>query len=108
MRPFRDHIRRWHRATWCILLETAYVHYAPSRQQRHLQIGDEPQGLDVQIKAILGRPLGHARFAYVYLDTTYRHGRLGQNMQVVSQLVLGITVGDSGAEAFWRQFVVRI
>jgi transposase-like protein len=73
----------------------------------------------VQVKAFLGRPLDHARFPYVYLDATYLHGRLGRNMQVCSRAVvvaiginalgyrevLGIAVGDSEAEGFWRQFL---
>jgi putative transposase len=77
------------------------------------------QGLDEQVKAFLGRPLDHAHFPYVYLDATYLHGRLGRNLQVVSRAVvvaiginalgyrevLGIAVGDSEAEAFWRQFL---
>jgi putative transposase len=77
------------------------------------------QGLDEQVKALLGRPLDHARFPYVYLDVTYLHGRLGRNMQVCSRAVvvaiginalgyrevLGIAVGDSEAEGFWRQFL---
>jgi len=77
------------------------------------------QGLDEQVKAFLGRPLEHAHFPYVYLDATYLHGRLGRNLQVVSRAVvvaiginalgyrevLGIAVGDSEAEAFWRQFL---
>jgi putative transposase len=77
------------------------------------------QGLDEQVKAFLGRPLDHARFPYVYFDATYLHGRLGCNMQVVSRAVvvaiginalgyrevLGIAVGDSEAEGFWREFL---
>ena len=77
------------------------------------------QGLDDQVKAFLGRPLDHACFPYVYLDATYLHGRLGRNMQVCSRAVvvaiginalgyrevLGIAVGDSEAEGFWRQFL---
>jgi len=77
------------------------------------------QGLDEQVKAFLGRPLDHARFPYVYLDATYLHGRLGRNLQVCSRAVvvaiginalgyrevLGIAVGDSEAEGFWRQFL---
>jgi putative transposase len=65
------------------------------------------------------RPLDHAHFPYVYLDATYLHGRLGRNLQVVSRAVvvaiginalgfrevLGIAVGDSEAEGFWRQFL---
>ena len=76
-------------------------------------------GLDEQVKAFLGRPLDHARFPYVYLDATYLHGRLGRNLQVCSRAVvvaiginalgyrevLGIAVGDSEAEGFWRQFL---
>ncbi|MCS5693974.1 IS256 family transposase [Cyanobium sp. FGCU-6] len=77
------------------------------------------QGLDEKVKAFLGRPLDHARFPYVYLDATYLHGRLGRTMQVCSRAVvvaiginalgyrevLGIAVGDSEAEGFWRQFL---
>ncbi|QPN71750.1 transposase [Synechococcus sp. CBW1108] len=80
------------------------------------------QGTGEQVKAFLGRPLDHAHFPYVYLDATYLHGRLGQNMQVVSRAVvvaiginvlgyrevLGIAVGDSEAEGFWRQFLGSI
>ena len=80
------------------------------------------QGLDEQVKAFLGRPLDHARFPYVYLDATYLHGRLGRKMQVVSRAVvvaiginalgyrevLGIAVGDSEAEGFWRQFLASL
>jgi putative transposase len=77
------------------------------------------QGLDEQVKAFLGRSLDHARSPYVYLDATNLHGRLGRNLQVVSRAVvvaiginalgyrevLGIAVGDSEAEGFWRQFL---
>ena len=77
------------------------------------------EGLDEQVNAFLCRPLNHSRFPYVYLDATYLHGRLGQNMQVVSRAVvaaiginalgyrevLGIPVSDSEAEGFWRQFL---
>jgi putative transposase len=76
------------------------------------------QGTGVQVKAFLGRPLDHARFPYVYLDAGYLLGCLGRNMQVVSRAVvvrsasmplgyrevLGIAVGGSEAEGFWRQF----
>jgi putative transposase len=85
------------------------------------------QGLEEQVKAFLQRPLVHVRVPYVYLDATYLHGRLGRNLQVVSRAVvvaIGINalgyrevlgnsfeegfadaVGDSEAEAFWRQFL---
>jgi putative transposase len=85
------------------------------------------QGLEEQVKAFLQRPLVHVRVPYVYLDATYLHGRFGRNLQVVSRAVvvaIGINalgyrevlgnsfgegfayaVGDSEAEAFWRQFL---
>ena len=67
----------------------------------------------------MGRPLDHARYPYVYLDATYLYGRLGQNMQVASRAVvvviginaldycevLGIAVGVSEPEGFWRHFL---
>jgi putative transposase len=63
--------------------------------------------------------LDNAHLPYVYLDATYLHGRLGRKLQVVSTAVLvaigvsalgfrevlGIALGDSEAEAFWRQFL---
>ena len=39
----------------------------------------------MQVEAFLGRPLDHSRYPYVFFDDTYLHGRLGQNMQVVSR-----------------------
>lgn len=57
--------------------------------------------------------------AYLYLDATYLHGRLGRAMQVCSRAVvvamgvnadgrrelLGLKVGDSESEPFWSQFL---
>ena len=40
------------------------------------------------MKAFLGLPLDHARYPYVFFDATYLHGRLEQNMQVVSRAVV--------------------
>ena len=40
----------------------------------------------MQVKALLGLPLDHARFPYVYLDATYLHGWLGRNLRFVSGL----------------------
>jgi putative transposase len=56
------------------------------------------QGTGEQVKAFLGRPLDHAHFPYVYLDATYLHGRLGQNMHVVSRAVV-VAIGNRYAEA---------
>ena len=65
--------------------------------------------IDVQVQAFLNRPLEEGGYAYVYLDATYLHGRLGKALQVCSRAVvvamgvnadgrrelLGIQVGDS-------------
>jgi len=75
--------------------------------------------IDVQVQAFLSRPLGASGYAYLYLDATYLHGRLGRAMQVCSRAVvvamgvnadgrrelLGLQVGDSESEAFWSQFI---
>lgn len=80
------------------------------------------QGLDVQVKAFMGRPLDLSHYPYVYLNATYLHDRLCRNLQVVSRAlvvaigikdlgyreVLGIAVGDSEAEGFCRQFLVSL
>ena len=77
------------------------------------------QGLDAQIQAFLERPLDGSRYPYLYLDATYLHGRLGKTLQVCSRAVvvamgvnadgrrelLGLQVGDSESEPFWRQFL---
>ena len=44
----------------------------------------EALGGDEQVKAFLGSPLDHVHFTYVYLHSTYLHGRLGHNLQVIS------------------------
>jgi transposase-like protein len=58
-------------------------------------------------------------YAYLYLDATYLHERLGKAMQVCSRAVvvamgvnadgrrelLGIKVSDSETESFWCQFI---
>jgi putative transposase len=77
------------------------------------------QGLDGQIQAFLERPLGVSRYKYTYLDATYLHGRLGKTLQVCCRAVvvamgvnsdsrrklLGLQVGDSESEPFWREFL---
>jgi putative transposase len=79
------------------------------------------QGLDSQIQAFLERPLDGSRHPYLYLDATYLHGRLGKILQVCSRAVvamgvnadgrrelLGLKVGDSESEPFWREFLVSL
>ncbi|CAK6699427.1 IS256 family transposase [Synechococcus sp. CBW1107] len=75
--------------------------------------------IDMQVQAFLNRPLEATGYAYLYLDATYLHGRLGKAMQVCSRAVvvamgvnadgrrelLGIQVGDSESESFWSAFI---
>jgi putative transposase len=78
-------------------------------------------GLDEVVTAFRGRRLDHAEFPYVYLDATYLHVR-NQSAQVVSMAVvvatgvtavgereiLGLDVGDSEDEVFWRGFLTSL
>ena len=75
--------------------------------------------IDERVQAFLNRPLEATGYAYLYLDATYLHGRLGKAMQVCSRAVvvamgvnadgrrelLGIKVGDSETESFWSEFI---
>jgi transposase-like protein len=74
-------------------------------------------GLDETVGAFRTRRLDHIEFPYVYLDATYLHVR-NQTSQVTSMAVviatgitatgerevLGLDVGDSEDEVFWRGF----
>ena len=74
-------------------------------------------GLDESVTAFRSRPLHHTEFPYVFLDATYLHvRRTGQvtSMAVVvatgvtaagGREVLGVDVGDSEDEVFWRAFL---
>lgn len=75
-------------------------------------------GLDEIVGAFRTRRLDHIEFPYVYLDATYLHVR-NQASQVTSMAVvvatgitadgsrevLGLDVGDSEDEVFWRGFL---
>ena len=75
-------------------------------------------GLDEMVGAFRTRRLDHIEFPYVYLDATYLHVR-NQSAQVTSMAVvvatgitaeggrevLGLDVGDSEDEVFWRGFL---
>src|SRR3954464_11904339 len=83
-------------------------------------------GLDEVVGAFRTRSLDHAEFPYVYLDATYLHVRTpaagGQPGQVTSMAVvvatgiaadgsreiLGLDVGDSEDEVFWRGFLTSL
>ena len=74
-------------------------------------------GLDEAVGAFRGRRLDHSRFPYIWLDATYLHVRADH--QVTSKAVvvatgvtedgrreiLGIEIGDSEDEVFWREFL---
>jgi putative transposase len=77
-------------------------------------------GLDETVAAFRNRPLHHTRFPYLFLDATYLHvRRAGAGGQVTSMAVviatgvtatggrevLGVDVGDSEDEVFWRGFL---
>lgn len=85
--------------------------------------------LDEAVGAFRSRTLGHTAFPYVYLDATYLHVREGARPgqadlpgQVVSKAVvvatgitatggrevLGLAVGDSEEETFWRAFLTDL
>jgi putative transposase len=77
--------------------------------------------LDDQVGALRTRSLEHSEFPYVYLDATYLNVR-NQTSQVVSMAVvvatgiasdgsrevLGLDVGDSEDETFWRGFLTAL
>jgi transposase-like protein len=86
-------------------------------------------GLDEAVTAFRSRTLGHTSFPYVYLDATYLHVRDSPRTgaadvpgQVVSKAVvvatgitaaggrevLGLAVGDSEEETFWRAFLTDL
>jgi transposase-like protein len=44
--------------------------------------------IDLQVQAFLNRPLEGQGYAYLYLDATYLHGRLGRAMQVCFRAVV--------------------
>ncbi len=78
--------------------------------------------LDETVGAFRTRTLGHTEFPYVYLDATYLHVREASLGQVVSKAVvvatgitatggrevLGLAVGDSEEETFWRAFLTDL
>jgi putative transposase len=83
-------------------------------------------GLDEVVGAFRTRTLSHTEFPYVYLDATYLNVRVaaagGQPGQVTSMAVvvatgiaadgsreiLGLDVGDSEDEVFWRGFMLSL
>lgn len=124
--------RRIDQALYAVVME-AYVHGVSTRavDDLVLALGVEAgisksevsricEALDEIVGAFRTRPLDHTPFPYVYLDATYLHVRNkpGVGGQVVSMAVvvatgitadgsreiLGLDVGDSEDEIFWRTF----
>ena len=121
--------RRIDQALYAVVME-AYVHGVSTRAVDDLvaalgidagisksEVSRICTGLDEQVAAFRHRPLHHTEFPYVFLDATYLHvRRSGQvtSMAVVvatgvttggGREVLGLDVGDSEDEVFWRAFL---
>ena len=125
--------RRIDQALYAVVME-AYVHGVSTRSVDNLveamgsdsgisksEVSRICAGLDEQVGAFRTRPLDHIEFPYVYLDATYLNVR-NQTSQVVSMAVvvatgiaadgsrevLGLDVGDSEDETFWRGFLTSL
>ena len=125
--------RRIDQALYAVVME-AYVHGVSTRSVDDLveamgvdsgisksEVSRICAGLDEIVGAFRTRRLDHTDFAYVYLDATYLHVR-NPTSQVVSMAVvvatgvsatgereiLGLDVGDSEEEVFWRGFLTSL
>ncbi len=121
--------RRIDQALYAVVME-AYVHGVSTRAVDELvgalgakagisksEVSRICQGLDEVVAAFSERRLDHTEFPYIWLDATYLHVR--EHHQETSKAVviatgvtsdgrrkvLGIEVGDSENEAFWREFL---
>jgi putative transposase len=125
--------RRIDQALYAVVME-AYVHGVSTRSVDDLveamgadtgisksEVSRICAALDETVGAFRTRPLEHTEFPYVYLDATYLNVRnaTGQvtSMAVVvatgiaadgSREVLGVDVGDSEDETFWRAFLTSL
>lgn len=124
--------RRIDQALYAVVME-AYVHGMSTRSVDDLvvalggtgisksEVSRICAGLDEAVGAFRTRRLDHARFPYVYLDATYLHVRTEAAMVVSKAVVvatgvtehgrreiLGLDVGDSEDEAFWRAFLIGL
>lgn len=124
--------RRIDQALYAVVME-AYVHGVSTRAVDELvaalgvssgisrtEVSRICAELDDVVASFRERRLDHVAFPYVYLDATYLHVR--ENHQVTSKAVviatgvsatghreiLGIDVGDSENEVFWREFLRRL
>jgi putative transposase len=124
--------RRIDQALFAVVME-AYVHGVSTRKVDDLvaalgaasgisksEVSRICADLDVEVAAFRDRPLGEVAYPYVFLDATYCKARV--NGRVVSKAVviatgvtaggsrevLGVDVGDSEDEAFWKAFLTGL
>ena len=121
--------RRIDQALYAVVME-AYVHGVSTRSVDDLvialggtaisksEVSRICAGLDEAVGAFRTRRLDHTTFPYVYLDATYLHVRTEHAMVTSKAVVvatavtadgrrevLGLDVGDSEDEVFWRGFL---
>lgn len=121
--------RRIDRALWAVIM-TAYITGTSTRKVDDLvkalgcdtgisksSVSRICAQIDADVHVLRTRRLDHQPFVYVWLDATYVHVR--ENRQVVSKAiviatglradghreVLGLDVGDSENEPFWKEFL---
>ena len=124
--------RRIDHALHAVIME-AYVHGVSTRSVDDLvvalggsgisksEVSRICAGLDEVVGAFRTRRLDHTTFPYVYLDATYLHVRTEHAMVVSKAVVvatgvtaegrrevLGLDVGDSEDEVFWRAFLTGL
>jgi putative transposase len=124
--------RRIDQALYAVVME-AYVHGVSTRSVDDLvvalggsgisksEVSRICAGLDESVGAFRTRRLDHTEFPYVYLDATYLHVRTEQAMVTSKAVVvatgvtaqgrreiLGLDVGDSEDEVFWRGFLTGL
>jgi putative transposase len=124
--------RRIDKALWAVIM-TAYITGTSTRKVDDLvkALGCDSgiskstvsricAQIDADVAVLRTRPLDHQPFVYVWLDATYLHVR--ENRRVVSKAVviatglradghrevLGLDVGDSENETFWREFLTGL
>jgi putative transposase len=124
--------RRIDQALYAVVME-AYVHGVSTRSVEDLvvamgatgisksEVSRICAGLDETVGAFRTRRLDHTEFPYVFLDATYLHVRAEHGLVVSKAVVvatgvtadgrreiLGLDVGDSEDEVFWRAFLTGL
>ena len=124
--------RRIDKALWAVIM-TAYITGTSTRKVDDLvkvlgcdsgvsksTVSRICTQIDADVAVLRTRRLDHQAFVYVWLDATYVHVR--ENRHVVSKAVviatglradghrevLGLDVGDSENETFWREFLTGL